>query len=121
MHKIKILNIKSEPSKCTDCLSYIKDIKACKNRYSGFDIISDGWDINKCYEVVYIMKEENIDDIYTYLEKLFEIFNIAHPEDYHNRSMSVSDIIQIDDRYFFCASVGFIEINKQGKEVDNNG
>jgi YodL-like protein len=42
--------------------------------------------------------------------QLFEKFNINHPRDYRNRSMSVGDVIVIDHRKAYaCESVGWKE------------
>jgi hypothetical protein len=44
-------------------------------------------------------------------EKLFEKFNMDHPADYKNRSMSVGDVLMLTDGlrvlYFACESVGW--------------
>lgn len=46
-------------------------------------------------------------------ELLFMIFNSnERPENYTGRSMSVSDIVIINNKYFYCDDVGF-------KELDN--
>lgn len=45
------------------------------------------------------------------LNKLFEIFNINRPDDFKGHSMSVSDIIKIDDSIYYCDSFGFKELN----------
>jgi hypothetical protein len=43
--------------------------------------------------------------------RLFEKFNINHPSDYRNRSMSVGDVIVFDNRRAYaCESVGWKEI-----------
>lgn len=42
------------------------------------------------------------------LEKLFMQLNANHPEDYHARSISVSDIVQIGNRYWFCDRFGWV-------------
>lgn len=42
---------------------------------------------------------------------LFEKFNINHPEDYKGRSLSVGDIVQIEDIYYICCSMDWKEIN----------
>lgn len=47
------------------------------------------------------------------LEGLYEIFNLHHPEGYHGRSMSVSDVVQISgakgvpNGCYFCDDFGF--------------
>ncbi len=45
------------------------------------------------------------------LEDVFRIFNIEHPKDYTGRSLSVSDVVEIQyedkSEFFFCDSIGF--------------
>ncbi|WP_214771558.1 YodL domain-containing protein [Exiguobacterium sp. s133] len=41
------------------------------------------------------------------LEELFYKFNMDYPENFEGRSMSVSDIIFIDNKYYFCDSIGW--------------
>ena len=53
-------------------------------------------------------------DIQT-LEDVFYVFNMAHPEGYQGRSMSVSDVVELsgaagDNEFFFCDSIGFKKI-----------
>jgi len=44
-------------------------------------------------------------------DRLFEKFNIAHPSDYRNRSMSVGDVIVFDgNRAYACESAGWKEV-----------
>lgn len=53
------------------------------------------------------------------LENLFEKFNIYHPEGYRAHSMSVSDVVRINDgneiRYYYCDSIGWKDITKKVK------
>lgn len=58
------------------------------------------------YEVVYEGELEG-DNI---LEQLFNMFNIARPEDYKGRSMSISDVVEIEGKYYYCDPIGFKEI-----------
>lgn len=58
------------------------------------------------------------------LEDLFEKFNVDHPEDFHGRSMSVSDVIVITEdsisRAYYVDSFGFKEVPeflKRAEEV----
>src|SRR5579884_1484710 len=42
------------------------------------------------------------------LEEIFRIFNIEHPADYRNRSLSIGDVVTIDEaRSYRCACVGW--------------
>ena len=50
------------------------------------------------------------DDVYAVLEALFTKFNIYWPEDFHGHSMSVSDIVKIDNKYYYCDSIGWKEV-----------
>lgn len=40
----------------------------------------------------------------------WEEFNICHPADYKGHSLSVSDIVSIDGKEFFCDSIGWLEV-----------
>lgn len=59
-------------------------------------------------------------------EALFRIYNIDRPAGYTGRSMSVSDIVNLWDNTtdtpmktsWFCDSVGFIQIDNNGKAVE---
>ncbi|WP_273854049.1 YodL domain-containing protein [Guptibacillus spartinae] len=44
------------------------------------------------------------------LEKLFAKFNVHHPKDYYGHSMSVSDIVEINNKYYYCDSFGWTQI-----------
>lgn len=63
----------------------------------------------KNYDMIYEGKSDlsNHNDV---LEDLFDLFNINHPKDFAGRSMSVSDIVQLEDKYFFCDSIGWKEV-----------
>ena len=45
------------------------------------------------------------------LEDIYEMFNINHPNDYHARSLSISDIVAIEReggiRYYYCNFLGW--------------
>lgn len=44
------------------------------------------------------------------LDKIFEWFNLYHPENFRGHSLSVSDIIEMDSHYFYCDSYGWEEV-----------
>ena len=46
------------------------------------------------------------------LEDLFQTFNINHPADFKGHSLSVSDVVELDGRYWYCDSVGWLDITK---------
>lgn len=49
------------------------------------------------------------------LSVVFYIFNMAHPQDYRARSLSVSDVIEVVEEnrstFYFCDTVGFREVS----------
>ena len=49
------------------------------------------------------------------LSVVFYIFNMAHPQDYRTRSLSVSDVIEVVEEnsstFYFCDTVGFREVS----------
>ena len=88
--------------------------------FMGYDFFSNFFEktpfnmTNLGYQNVYTGKLEN-DDVNTNIEiclhKIFEIFNIRHPEDYKGRSLSVSDIVFIDGNYYYCDSFGWTKLD----------
>ena len=63
------------------------------------------------YETVYTgyIAGNNPEEI---LEKLYIQFNCNHPSDYRGRSLSVSDLIALEDTgTYFCDSFGWKQIN----------
>ena len=62
------------------------------------------------YKVVYegeIDRELKINDT---LEKIFTMLNIARPEGYNARSLSVSDIVELNGQKYYVDSLGFTRI-----------
>ena len=54
------------------------------------------------------------------LERLFYVFNMAHPDEFCGHSLSVSDIVELryddDIRYFYCDDFGYVPIS-----IDDGG
>lgn len=46
-----------------------------------------------------------------YLEDLFEKFNLNHPDDFHARSMSTSDVVILDNTIYYCDGCGWKEVS----------
>ena len=75
----------------------------------------------KPYRSVQNGYEEAADDM-NLLGYLFETFNINRPEGYRAHSMSVSDVIFVEDieankkKYYYCDSIGWKDITKEIKE-----
>jgi len=87
----------------------------------GLEVVRDN------YELVYTAAiDERIEqpkDVYPVLNKLYETFNISHPDDYTGRSVSVSDVIVLKydnnisshyvDNAGFIGLAGFLGDEKQ--------
>ena len=70
------------------------------------------------YKCVLETNENDTDN----LEELYDIFNsdrvgITWADNYTGHSMSVSDIVEIDDKFFYCDTIGWkrLDINEDGK------
>lgn len=64
------------------------------------------------YKIVYEYEKKNniwLNDIMT-LEETFTTFNCYHPDDFKGHSLSVSDVVTLDDRYYYVDSIGFTKI-----------
>lgn len=59
----------------------------------------NNWDVNETNDI-------------TILDIIYSIFNGRHPEDYKGHSISVSDIIEINNKFYFCDSFGWKDITK---------
>lgn len=53
------------------------------------------------------------------LEDLFYKLNMDHPADYRARSLSVSDIVEMEDgKCWFCDSFGWVEVDRPVPEAE---
>ena len=86
-------------------IKQIKDIRNCEYAFSHYDWCKDKINLDD-YEVVY-EGELECSEISDALEELFEIFNVRHPEDFKGRSMSVSDIVEIEGKNYYCDAFGW--------------
>lgn len=82
------------------------------NKTAGFNIHQ----YKKVYE--HEFKEQGVEHCSTLwiLDKIFEIFNTNHPDDYRGRSLSVSDVVVLDDVKYYCDNYGWVNI-ETGKGV----
>lgn len=44
------------------------------------------------------------------LEYLFRVFNTTRPPDFKGHSMGVSDIIEVNNDWWYCDSIGFVKL-----------
>lgn len=66
-------------------------------------------DYKKVYEGEVIVDSFIIID--QVLDKIFEKFNINHPTDFTCHSLSISDIVKINDDAYYCQPIGWKNIN----------
>lgn len=93
-------------------LYQIANIEKCHYAFKTYNIAKDYKfslkDYNKVYSgSLFRSLSETITD---HLERLFTIFNLQHPVDFRGHSLSVSDVVKIDGRYFYCDLFGWKEI-----------
>lgn len=92
----------------------IKNIRDTDYSFMGWDYAKDKIRISD-YDGKYYSHIDG-DSTGFVLEKLYEIFNINHPEDFCGHSLSVSDIVVLfgDDscRWYYCDSFGWEDITE---------
>lgn len=50
------------------------------------------------------------------LETLFQMFNLRHPWDFKGHSLSVSDVVILDDVKYYCDCYGWVNV-ETGKKI----
>ena len=98
----------------------------CQKRFLSLEALGNEVPDIRDYNVVYTHgeKEMNLDDpkrLRSYLENIFYIFNVDHPEGFTGHSLSVSDIVAVIQNgkvsYHFVDSIGFVELVGFGKPI----
>lgn len=84
---------------------YVNSQKDDRGRLVGFD----GYQPGHTLRLAYKGQVDSADDLHA-CEYLFGQFNINHPADYRDRSMSVGDVVVLDGRAYACAVTGFQSI-----------
>ena len=86
----------------------IKNIEA-PYAFMGYDYaIKHGLSMNKDYSLVY---EGEIEEGKG-LEDIFYMFNVNRPEDFKGHSLSVSDIVKLGNKLYYCNSIGWKRIKQ---------
>ena len=89
-------------------IKQIKDVENCAYAFKRYEWAKNVIDLND-YEVVY-EGELDYPEMPNALEELFEIFNVRRPKDFERRSMSISDVVEIDGKNYYCDFVGWEEL-----------
>ena len=89
-------------------IKQIKDVDNCEYAFKHYNWCKDQIDLDD-YKVVY-EGELEYPEMPNALEELFEIFNTRCPNDFKGRSMSVSDIVEVDGKNYYCDAAGWVEL-----------
>lgn len=89
-------------------IKQIKDVDNCEYSFKYYEQCKDKINLDD-YEVVY-EGELDYPEMPNALEELFKIFNIKIPEDFKGHSMSISDIVEIDGKNYYCDMIGWKEL-----------
>ena len=90
----------------------IKNLEQCDYGFMPWRFAHDKFNMND-YQKVYegsIEQEDTTQEVSTtnYLEHLFYVFNCEHPKDFKGRSLSVSDVVELEGvGSFYCDSSGW--------------
>lgn len=66
------------------------------------------------YEGQHVTSSEDVNDI---LDELFADFNIRKPKEFKGHSLSTSDMVKMDGKYYYCDDYGLAEMKL--KYTDN--
>lgn len=78
-----------------------------------YEKVETDFDLNR-YNLVYEGQIDTLEtkvDTIDILDHLYKRFNVIKPTDFKGHSLSVSDIVVIDDTYYYCDSFGWQELN----------
>ena len=104
--KVKILQLDENIDNVENIL--FRDYNFVKSQYLNRN------DLLKLYKIVYEIEDYNpvIKDAgdQVICDDIFVQFNLKRPEDFRGHSLSMSDIIQLDDKYYYVDAIGFVEI-----------
>lgn len=86
-----------------------------KNRkmFMSWDILTEdcgGFDITDYKEVYTSELQTTLTKKEAILEEIFRKFNLNHPEDFQGHSLSVSDVVILDNEIYFCDSLGWKKV-----------
>lgn len=94
----------------------IECMESCGYAYRWWsDKVMKKFNIND-YEIKYQFEDFSNDDDFNILEDCFCKFNRGSgydvPDDFTGHSLSVSDVISIDNKYYYCDSIGWKNITE---------
>ena len=89
--------------------------------FYSYDRIKNEFDIHN-YKVVWNGNFEDLNvtpsnNVTENLEMIFTIFNYNYPKDFKGHSLSTSDIVRLDDDYYYCDSCGWKKLDLEKLET----
>jgi len=99
-------------------IKQIKNYNDCEYIFDWWKLAQDKFNLEKDYETVYEgeLEVEDETDTVGILEKLFFIFNMKHPQDFKGHSLSVSDVVELNGKNYYCDSNGWVDV-ETGREL----
>ena len=70
-------------------------------------VIPDFKDYNLVYEGE--IEDYGANDV-TLLEMIYHELNVNHPADYTARSLSTSDVVEINNQFYYCDAIGYVNL-----------
>lgn len=96
---------------------YLHDMKNFARLLGSFGSIPTVHEVQTTYEQAYIFPAHRFDtdDHFEACERIFHTLNLYHPNDYNRRSLSVGDVVCIQeegyDHYYMVDNLGFKPLN----------
>ena len=92
---------------------YQTDPRTCDYCFEWWSWAQDRFNFKRDYKEVYSgTVVPNEDGPKATLEDLYQKFNIDHPADFKGHSLSVSDVVELDGKFYYCDNVGWLDITK---------
>ena len=95
----------------------LQDIQKVKYAFMDYDFAKKHKFKLADYKVVYEgevpldLNNRKIKEVFLILDSLFTTFNVHRPKDFVGHSLSVSDLIQLDNDIYYVDSVGFQKVD----------
>lgn len=108
--KIGVMIFQAPYASLMECGLYLK-MRDLENPFSG-PVPAEYYlpSFNGEIERPQLLPEDPEQRTYAILERVYEIFNTAHPAGYCGRSLSVGDVVKLEGSYYLCGVLGFRQV-----------
>ena len=96
----------------------LNDSKEARNyKYMGYDFLQEnGLALslnlyNEVYAGTINGRSEWYDNTEELCDEIFHKFNMEHPADFKGHSLSTSDIVEVDGKYYYCDDYGWVKVS----------